>query len=675
MIPSSITRRSTLLALSAAIFPAVPLAAATWDGGGGDGNWATPANWSTDLVPTGSEAATIDSSVIVTHNSASASTTSGMLILGSGAGVTSVLNVGPGSGTLQFGGDGFNSAARVGDAAGNGTLNLSGGKVQIGTGLAGNDASLNLATFSGAGTTGTLNISGGELQVGRRILIAANAGTRVGNVTLSGSGVINMVATGSAGEGDLGMLRLGGGISTLNFDGGELIGRGIRQDAASATSALYYNGTKFTLNGNSGTGVSALIGAGGTAVNQIKNGGLRIDTAGFNATIARGLANFAGHTGVLTKEGAGTLTIASGGSSYSQTVVSGGILDFTVNDAFGNHSGSTHDIVINAGALVTNSTVGSGFTTFRDITLNGGELRATNTLSALSGTFQAYQLRGTVTVGGSSASTISDVGQANGAINLGGTTDIGGGFGTNAVFAVADVTSSTAADLTVSAKLKNSASTTFTPLRTGIDKTGAGTLALSGVNSYTGNTRVQQGTLALVGAGSISTSAVIHVSAGATFDVRATTSAWSLATGQTLSGNGTIAGDVTVAGSLGAAGLETLSFLEDLGLAGVANLEIDAVLNTSDLITIAAALTFGGTLNVTNPGGTLTSGQTFDLFNFNPAQSSGTFAAVNLPTLDAGLNWDTGDLYSTGEISVIPEPSVPALLGMVAGILAMRRRR
>ena len=168
-------------------------------------------------------------------------------------------------------------------------------------------------TFSGTGTTGSINVSGGELQVGRRILIAANAASRVGNLTLSGSGIIRMVATGSAGEGDLGMLRLGSGVSTLNFDGGELIGRGIHQSAASATSNIYYNGTKFTLNGNSGTGVSALIGSGGTAVNQIKNGGLKIDTAGFNATIARGLANFTGHTGVLTKEGAGTLTMAAGG--------------------------------------------------------------------------------------------------------------------------------------------------------------------------------------------------------------------------------------------------------------------------------------------------------------------------------------------------------------------------
>lgn len=670
------TGRSCLLTLAASLVPAASLTAANWDGGGGDGNWSTGTNWSTDAVPAGTEAALVNSSVTVNHNSASAFTTSGILVIGGASGVTTVVNVEPGSGTLQFGGDGYNNAARIGDAAGNGSLNITGGKVQVGTGVAGNDASINLATFSGAGTTGSINVSGGELQVGRRILIAANAASRVGNLTLSGSGIIRMVATGSAAEGDLGMLRLGSGVSTLNFDGGELIGRGIHQSAASNTSNIYYNGTKFTLNGNSGTGVSALIGSGGTASNQIKNGGLTIDTAGFSATIARGLANFTGHTGVLTKQGAGTLTMAAAGSTYSNTVVSGGVVEFTANDVFGNHTSSVHALTVNAGGLVTNSTTTSGFTTFKDITLNGGELRATNTLGALSGTFQAYHLRGTVTVGGTSASTISDVGQANGAINIGGTTDLGGGVGANAVFAVADATSSAAADLTVSAKLKNSANSVFAALQTGIDKTGAGTLALSGVNSYTGATNLQQGTLALVGGGSISTSVVIDVAAGATLDISATTSPWSLATGQSLVGNGSIEGDATIAGTVGPGNsLGTLTFADDLTLAGIASMEISATLSAADLINVAAALAFGGTLNVTNLGGTLVSGQSFDLFDFDLGQSSGTFSAVNLPSLDGGLSWDDSALYSTGMIAVVPEPGTPVLLASLVGVLAMRRRR
>ncbi|PAW64287.1 MAG: hypothetical protein B9S38_16530 [Verrucomicrobiia bacterium Tous-C4TDCM] len=153
---------------------------------------------------------------------------------------------------------------------------------------------------------------GGELQVERRVLIAANSTHHVGN-------------------------------------------------AASAASNIYYNGTKFTLNSNSGTWASALIGSAGTTSNQIKNGGLKIDTASFNATIPRGLAKFTGHPGVLTKEGAGTLTVAAAGSTYSQTVVNGGVLDFPGTDVLGNHTSSIHGLTINAGALVTNSTIAGGF--------------------------------------------------------------------------------------------------------------------------------------------------------------------------------------------------------------------------------------------------------------------------------------------------------------------------
>jgi autotransporter-associated beta strand protein len=533
-----------------------------------------------------------------------------------------------------------------------------------------------LAVFSGVNTTGSIHVSGGELQVGRRILIAANATTRTGNLTISGTGKINMVATGSAAEGDRGMLRLGNGVATLNFDGGELIGRGIHQSSATSASKIFYNGTQFTLNGNSGTGVSGLIGSGGAAANQIKDGGLKIDTNGFVGTISKAIGNFTGVSGVLTKSGLGTLNMSSTGNSFSQTVVNGGILNFTVNDAIGNHSGSVHSLTVNAGGLVTNSTAANGFTTFKDLTLNGGELRATNSLSALSGTFQAYHLRDTVTVGGSTASTIADTGQANGAINIGGITDIGGGFGSNAVFSVADATSSAAADLTVSAKFKDSASTTFTLLRTGIDKTGVGTMSLSGVNSYSGNTNIQQGTLALVGGGSIANSAVINVSTGATFDVSATSSAWSLATGQSLVGGGSVAGNVAITGVLApGSSVGTLSFGGGLTLFGTSSFEIDAVNNLSDLAAVSGSLVFGGILNVLNLGGTLAAGQTFDLFDFNNAQSSGTFSEVNLPSPGPGLTWDTSSLYQSGTIVVaIPEPSAAFLTGM-AGLLLLRRRR
>ena len=49
-------------------------------------------------------------------------------------------------------------------------------------------------------------------------------------------------------------------------------------------------------------------------------------------------------------------------------------------------------------------------------------------------------------------------------------------------------------------------------------------------------------------------------------------------------------------------------------------------------------------------GGTLAAGDTFVLFN--ASAYSGSFSAINLPTLDAGLAWNTSNLAVNGSISV-----------------------
>jgi hypothetical protein len=63
-------------------------------------------------------------------------------------------------------------------------------------------------------------------------------------------------------------------------------------------------------------------------------------------------------------------------------------------------------------------------------------------------------------------------------------------------------------------------------------------------------------------------------------------------------------------------------------------------------------LTCGGTLIVTNSGGTqLAAGDSFQLFN--AASYSGTFSSVILPPLPFGLAWNTNTLNPAGTISIV----------------------
>jgi autotransporter-associated beta strand protein len=187
-------------------------------------------------------------------------------------------------------------------------------------------------------------------------------------------------------------------------------------------------------------------------------------------------------------------------------------------------------------------------------------------------------------------------------------------------------------------------------------KTGAGTTILTQSNTYTGTTSVSNGTLVVDG--NISTSALTTVDSGATLAGSGTTGNLTVASGGTLAPG---------------SGIDTLGVAGDLTLelGSISNFEIDTTGNISDLVVSSALLTFGGTLNVTNIGGTLLNGDTFNLFDWG--STSGAFSSVNLPGLDTGLTWDQSNLYVNGQIAVVPEPAAALLGGL--GLLALLRRR
>jgi autotransporter-associated beta strand protein len=171
-------------------------------------------------------------------------------------------------------------------------------------------------------------------------------------------------------------------------------------------------------------------------------------------------------------------------------------------------------------------------------------------------------------------------------------------------------------------------------------KTNQGSLTLSGANTFTGTTTNWAGNLFINGslAGPLVFNGSILAGTG-------------LVTGDTSVQGGEISPGSAVANSIG-----TLSFGGNLMLGPrvLAVMEINAAPQTNDQLKVAGRLTFGGSLYVGNLAGTLTSGQTFQLFN--AGGYAGSFPTATLPTLAAGLVWDTSRMALDGTISVATLP-------------------
>ena len=189
-------------------------------------------------------------------------------------------------------------------------------------------------------------------------------------------------------------------------------------------------------------------------------------------------------------------------------------------------------------------------------------------------------------------------------------------------------------------------------------KRGAGQLALTKAHTYSGATTVETGILALTNSGSIANSSNIIVSAGAIFDVSGMTGGlMTLANGKKISGYGSVNGNFTVgSGAMLAPGgsIGTLTFSNALTLSvGCTNyFEISKSPLTNDVAKVFGALTCGGTLIVTNIGATtLAAGDSFKLFN--AASYSGEFSKIILPSLPAGLGWNTNGINTNGSLAVV----------------------
>jgi autotransporter-associated beta strand protein len=368
--------------------------------------------------------------------------------------------------------------------AGSGTLILSGSN-----------------TYTGATTVneGTLSITGSgaiysNLAWSNRVVTVNNAVLEIDRWNIAGS----------LGENDYGSgnLVLNGG--TLRYIGSETLTRADGNNAR----AFSLGAGGGTLESNATAGKEWVIANG----NALPSFSTTLTLAGSgNGYIGKVISGTGGAGGSLVKTGDGTWTLGAINTYTGGTTVNGGTLSLINGGGTGAIRGALN---INAGGTVRhdfNNALGYDSTRVATVNINGGTMIAGSgkqmvnwgatwnlTGANITGENSSIMVFGTDSVIGNTPAAVNTLASAN--------TTIFSGTGTAAIslqqanltFDVADGTAAT--DLRISLRISGSGS--------GITKTGAGVMELSGVNTYTGATNVSAGTLAVNGIGSINNSAV-----------------------------------------------------------------------------------------------------------------------------------------------------------------------
>ena len=450
----------------------------------------------------------------------------------------------------------------------------------------------------------------------------------------------------------------------------------------------------------------AYWGFGGTITIAADSKNLTIDNAyGFSGnatwdvganrtlTVNGQLGNAFWGLGNVVKQGAGTAVLSSGSNNFGgNTTISAGTLEVTsTGKLYGGGYTASPIVTVGSGAVLKVSgwnydSAGSlGALDFsRDrLVVNGGTLEYTGASNFNPGDPGSSSRNLTIGTGGATLKASSASGQTwtltsqNGNLtNNNGLTLDGAGAGE------------------IQKVIEGSSTVT---------KTGAGTWTLSGANTYSGDTTVSVGTLALSGGGSIASSATVAVESGATLDVSAVTGGnWTLASGKKLTGSGLVTGATTIAGTHAPGNSPSVqSFSGNLTYASTSIFEWDLASSASGTRgTQYDGVNVGGTLSGATGAAfkvVLNSGAFTDTFwdtnqtwsDIFKANVDGSGSAMDIASVFSAIQWYEGatDMTSltgtrgsftiTGTTltwTAIPEPT-SALAGLLLTAGLLRRRR
>ena len=633
---------------------------------------------------------------------------------------TGVINMTAASGG---GGDAILQIGRSDAVAGNTTneFNQTGGTANVGILAIGGAAS--------AGSTGvnsTLNLTGGTFAANSFTLLAAG-GTNTAIINIGGTANVTLPAFPTArGAGSTATVNFDGGTlknfaasttymggltnafikaggATFDTTAGNItITQSLLTDTVSTGGGLTKLGTNtLTLTGaNTYTG-KTVVSAGGLTINSIGSVGGGATAIGAPTTVAEGTIDLAGtltYTGPaattdrvfnlsnaavnvsIFNSGTGLLTLNSDFTGSAANLLFRGAQNITMNGLIpATHTGPvTHTetstlTLTNAANAFTGSLNVSKGTVSVDTIDNKGVPSAigAGTLIVLgqsgfnnTGTFQYTGL-----FGGASDRDIdiqSNLAQANGGIientvagqllTLSGDITVGG-TGTLPTLGLTG-----AGDGLLSGDILGSS-----PLA--VTKSGTGTWTLSGLNTYTGATTVNAGTLMV--SGSISGSAV------------------TVNTSATLGGAGGTIGalNVTAGGTLApGASIGTLNSSDAIFASNATfALEINTTANTTDRLAVTGSISLSlaqdTILSVTDLAASVYDGTPLQFVTYSGAWNGGLFSVGGIPvpdegTFTVGANTFTLDYdYGGNSIALIPEPGSAALLLGGLAMLGFRRRR
>jgi autotransporter-associated beta strand protein len=638
---------------SATVSLVVGLGNPTWNGGSAsDSNWSDAANWGGASVAAGAPLAFGGNTRLNNNNDTTAGASYASLVFD------------PGAGAFVLGGNPI----------------ILGGSI---TNYSSNPQTINLGLSFG--TSLTLSGAGNTLVIGNGLTNTLGASGST-TLTLTGAGIITNLLRSTASPG-------GTNIIALNDPNGNWT---LEDNATSAGMTVPWvfsvnNGTfNYGTAGSSPTLtlttpdnmpqdnlVGNVSGAVGTfnMINGVLTTGSRFNTA--NASSSTGIINQTGGTwnmgvqfqgangsnpgevSVVNLSG-GTMNIGAGGGQFY--VASRGTGTLTMSGA----------AVLNCGTLdVSRNANGTAVGSVGTVNLNGGTILASK-------------------VGTATANTKTGAPVPSATFNFN-----GGTLKINSSTAPFFQGSTVAPVIPILAKVQGGGAIMDTNGKTnvfaepllhdgivdpdpdgGLTKNGAGTLVLASNVTYNGNTTINAGSLALTNSVGLGTSPVLTVGAGATLDASGRTDqTLTLVNGQTLEGSGAVLGSLVVVGgsvvSPGSAGsVGVLTVGNNATLNGTTVMKLNRSGPTNDVLQVGGALGGSGTLMLTNIGGTLAPGDSFQLFNASSYSVAFTNIVPAMP--GSGLAWDVSNLSGSGKIAVVKAAS-PQIshFGVSGGLLSL----